>query len=212
MTYNAIHGRVLGWDKSGLLFNKMPIGIPCRRQGKIFCRLGVRSSRRLRLNPLEVRGPPWRAAVTSAPPHAAISSWRSAPMPRTSRPRPHQAIAKANITIIGLGNGRSLPDADLHDRQHRDHRCVRRERDVPQFRFVANFLSIAAAITLTTATGFAGGQCAFHDTLGVLNFPERHQVDRRREHHRRHPHQKDAGGCRWDDLGEHAATVGERYR
>ena len=91
-------------------------------------------------------------------------------MPRTSRPRPRAAIAKANITIIGLGNGRARPTLTFTTANTATIAVSAANVTFRNFRFVANFLSIAAAITLTTATGFRCEQCAFHDTSGVLNF------------------------------------------
>lgn len=170
MTYNAIHGRVLGWDQSGLLFNKMPIGIPVAGKGKIFWvdsvsgRPGASA-----LNPLECEAT-MAAAVTKCTTArgdiiVALSTHAEDLASATAL-----AIAKANITIIGLGNGRARPTLTFTTANTATIAVSAANVTFRNFRFVANFLSIAAAITLTTATGFRCEQCAFHDTSGVLNF------------------------------------------
>lgn len=80
------------------------------------------------------------------------------------------ALSVAGVTVIGLGDGTLRPTITFTTANtatiavSADNICFQ------NCRFVANFLSIAAPFTLSTAKGFKLQGCEFKDTSGVLNF------------------------------------------
>lgn len=76
----------------------------------------------------------------------------------------------AGVTVYGLGVGRNRPTITLDTA---NTATIAVSADNVRFfnmRFVANFLSIAAAFTLSTAKGFRLQYCSFYDTSSILNF------------------------------------------
>jgi len=168
--YLSLHGRVFGIDQSGPLFNKMPLGIPVAGKGKVFWvdsvsgRAGASA-----LNPGECEAT-LAAAVTKCVTArgdivVALSSHAENLASSTAL-----AISKSNITFIGLGQGRLRPRITFTTANTATIAVSADGVNFRNFRFYANFLSIAAAFTLTTAKGFRLDYCGFHDTSSVLNF------------------------------------------
>lgn len=78
--------------------------------------------------------------------------------------------AVAGVRIIGLGQGARRPTITFSTANTATYSCAVNDVSITNILFVANFLSIAAPITLTTALNFAVNNCEFRDTSGVLNF------------------------------------------
>ena len=80
------------------------------------------------------------------------------------------AMSKSGVAVIGLGSG-SLRPTFTFDTANTATIAV--SADNVSFQnciFVANFLTIAAAFTLSTAKNFAVQNCTFLDTSAALNF------------------------------------------
>ena len=80
------------------------------------------------------------------------------------------AMSKSGVAVIGLGSG-SLRPTFTFDTANTATIAV--SADNVSFQnciFVANFLTIAAAVTLSTAKNFAVQNCTFLDTSAALNF------------------------------------------
>lgn len=80
------------------------------------------------------------------------------------------ALGVAGVTIIGLGQGRSRPLVTFDTANTSGYTIAVDNVRFFNMRFAANFLSIAAAFTLTTAKGFRLDGCRFQDTSAILNF------------------------------------------
>lgn len=80
------------------------------------------------------------------------------------------AFATAGVAIIGLGAGSSRPKFTLDTANTATIVVSVDNVSISNCQFVANFLSIAACFTLTTAKEFAAQNCSFTDTSSVLNF------------------------------------------
>jgi hypothetical protein len=80
------------------------------------------------------------------------------------------AISVAGITIIGLGSGNTRPIITLDTANTATIAVSAANVTIQNFIIVANFLSIAAAFTLTTATAFTLTDCEFRETSSVLDF------------------------------------------
>lgn len=80
------------------------------------------------------------------------------------------AFATAGVTVIGLGVGRNRPTITLDTANTATLAISADNNRFFNLRFVANFLSIAACFTLTTAKGFRLQGCSFTETSNVLNF------------------------------------------
>lgn len=80
------------------------------------------------------------------------------------------ALGVAGVTIIGLGQGRSRPLVTFDTANTSGYTIAVDNVRFFNIRFAANFLSIAAAFTLTTAKGFRLDGCRFFDTSAILNF------------------------------------------
>ena len=170
MTYNAIHGRVLGWDQSGLLFNKMPIGIPVAGRGRVFwVDSGTGRTGASGLNPNEAL-PTVAAAVAKCSASRGDTIVCLAQHAENLASAAALAISTAGITIVGLGQGRLRPTLTFTTANTSTIAVSAADVTFRNMRFTANFLSIAAAFTLTTAKGFRLEQCSMQDTSGVLNF------------------------------------------
>ena len=80
------------------------------------------------------------------------------------------AVATAGLQIIGLGNGNARPTITLNTANTATIAVSAANVSFQNFIFIANFLSIAACFTLTTAKGFTLIGNDFRDTSSVLNF------------------------------------------
>lgn len=80
------------------------------------------------------------------------------------------ALSTAGVAIIGLGSGRSRPTFTLDTANTATIAVSADNISIQNVRFIANFLSIAACFTLTTAKDFYVQNCTFKDTSSVLNF------------------------------------------
>lgn len=79
-------------------------------------------------------------------------------------------MSTSGVTIVGLGLGTLTPTFTLDTANTATIAVSAANQTVMGCRFVANFLSIAAAFTLSTAAGFSLIGNRFADTSGVLNF------------------------------------------
>jgi hypothetical protein len=79
-------------------------------------------------------------------------------------------LSAAGVTVIGLGVGNKRPKFTLDTANTATINVAADSICFYNCQFVANFLSIAACFTLTTAKWFTLQNCSFYDTSGVLNF------------------------------------------
>lgn len=79
-------------------------------------------------------------------------------------------VSVAGVAVIGLGSGLKRPTFTFDTANTATINVTAGGVSFTNCRFVANFLSIAAPFTLTTAKHFTLQQCLFADTSGVLNF------------------------------------------
>lgn len=80
------------------------------------------------------------------------------------------ALSIAGIAIVGLGNGTSRPKFTLDTANTSTIAVSADNISILNCQFAANFLSIAACFTMTTAKWFTVQNCFFFDTSSVLNF------------------------------------------
>lgn len=80
------------------------------------------------------------------------------------------ALDVAGIAIIGLGVGNKRPTFTLDTANTATVAVSADNISIQNCVFVANFLSIAACFTLTTAKEFTVQNCYIYDTSSVLNF------------------------------------------
>lgn len=80
------------------------------------------------------------------------------------------AFDVAGVAIIGLGVGTSRPKFTLDTANTATIAVSAANMSIQNCQFFANFLSIAACFTLSTAKWFTVQNCAFYDTSGILNF------------------------------------------
>ncbi len=76
----------------------------------------------------------------------------------------------AGIAIVGCGNGAARPTFTISTANTATIAVSAANVSVSNCIFVANFLSIAACFTLTTAKNFTVNGCLFLETSGVLDF------------------------------------------
>jgi hypothetical protein len=79
-------------------------------------------------------------------------------------------MSVAGVTVIGLGIGRNRPTITLDTANTATINVSADNVRFINMRFIANFLSIAACFTLTTAKAFRAQFCSFRETSNVLNF------------------------------------------
>ena len=79
-------------------------------------------------------------------------------------------VATAGVQIIGLGNENARPTITLNTANTATIAINAANIRIQNFIIIANFLSIAAAFTLTTAKGFTLVGNEFRETSAVLNF------------------------------------------
>lgn len=80
------------------------------------------------------------------------------------------ALAIAGVAVIGLGNGSMRPAFTISTANTATIAVSADNISFTNCRFIGNFLSIAAAFTLSTAKNFTLQSCAFSDASGILNF------------------------------------------
>lgn len=78
--------------------------------------------------------------------------------------------AIAGIRIIGVGEGEARPKVTFTTANTATYSLAVANVTIENIIFIANFLSIAAAITLSTAVGTRVVRCEFRETSNVLNF------------------------------------------
>jgi hypothetical protein len=168
--YHSIYGRRLGYNENGLLFDGRPIGaVPAGLgRGKTFyVDSGV-------------------AAADGTSPDTAVGTWAAAVALATASqgdtiiimPGHAESIAsstaitlsKAGVRTIGLGEGDTRPTITIGTANTATINVSAASNSVENIVFVANFLSIAACFTLSTAKAFVLKGCEFRETSSVLNF------------------------------------------
>lgn len=80
------------------------------------------------------------------------------------------ALSTAGVAIVGLGTGSNRPKFTLDTANTATIGVSADNISIQNCQFVANFLSIAACFTLTTAKNFTVQNCSFTETSSVLNF------------------------------------------
>jgi hypothetical protein len=80
------------------------------------------------------------------------------------------ALNIAGVAIVGLGAGTNRPKFTLDTANTATIPVSANNISIQNCQFFANFLSIAACFTLSTAKEFAVQNCYFQDTSSVLNF------------------------------------------
>jgi hypothetical protein len=169
--YVSIRGKKFGFDENGLLFDGTPVGrIPAALgRGKAFY---VDSS---------------VAASDGTSPSTAVATIKAAyalctasqgdtiiVMPGHTETISHAttglSCTKAGIRIIGLGEGDARPTITLDTANTASIAVSAASNSFENIVFVANFLSIAACFTLSTAKAFSLYGCEFRETSSVLNF------------------------------------------
>lgn len=76
----------------------------------------------------------------------------------------------AGVAIVGLGSGTSRPKFTIDTANTATIAVSADNISIQNCQIVANFLSIAAAFTLTTAKEFVVDNCYIYDTSSILNF------------------------------------------
>lgn len=80
------------------------------------------------------------------------------------------SIAKAGVTIVGLGLGSMRPAFTLDTANTATINVTANNVRISNVVFIANFLAIASLFTLTTAADFQLISCEVRDTSSILNF------------------------------------------
>lgn len=169
--YVSVHGRVLGYNESGLLFNGRPVGqVPAALgRGKTFY---VDSS---------------VAAADGTSPDTAVATIKAAyalctagqgdtivVFPGHAETISHAttglSMTKAGVRVIGLGVGDARPTITYDTANTASIAVSAASNSFENCIFVANFLSIAAAFTVSTGKALTLRGCEFRETSSVLNF------------------------------------------
>lgn len=79
-------------------------------------------------------------------------------------------FSTAGVAIVGLGSGTSAPKFTLDTANTATIPVSADNISIQNIQFFANFLSIAACFTMTTAKQFSVTNCVFKDTSSILNF------------------------------------------
>jgi hypothetical protein len=108
--------------------------------------------------------------LPSASPTVATSSWLRPGHAETISSSTAATLGVAGVAIVGLGNGTSRPKFTIDTANTATINVTADNISFLNCQFVANFLSIAACFTMTTAKWFTVQNCAFLDTSSVLNF------------------------------------------
>jgi hypothetical protein len=104
-----------------------------------------------------------------AAPVVAILSW-SSQVTRRRSPATALTFRVAGVAVIGLGSGNKIPKFTIDTANTATINVSADNVSFYNCQFFANFLSIAACFTLSTAKWFTLQNCLFQDTSGVLNF------------------------------------------
>lgn len=80
------------------------------------------------------------------------------------------SLSIAGITIVGVGAGSLRPTITLDTATSSTINVTANNISISNCIFVANFASIVAPFTLTTAKDFVIDKCEFRDTSAILNF------------------------------------------
>lgn len=166
----SIHGRRFGFNENGILFDGRPVGnVPAGLgRGKTFY---VDSN---------------VAAADGTSPDLAVGTIAAAMALCTASqgdtilvlPGHAESLAsatalsctKAGVRVIGLGEGDSRPTITLGTANTATIAVSAASVSFENIVFVANFLSIAACFTLSTAKAFTLRGCEFRENSSVLNF------------------------------------------
>lgn len=167
--YRSIVGRVVGYDQNGLLFNGRRIGAQAQALGRgqtfyVDSNVAAASG-----------GSPAEGVATIAAATALCVANRGdtvVVMPNhTENVAAATALcAVAGVRIIGLGDGLNRPKVTFTTANTACYSLAVAGTYIENIVFVANFLSIASAILLTTATDTWIVNCEFRDTDGTHNF------------------------------------------
>jgi hypothetical protein len=172
MVYVSVHGKAFGYDEFGLLLNGRRISdapLPRGFGRDIFVDSVTGDAGSSGANPddavstIAIALTKTRAnkgdRVIVLPGHAETIS-AATTLPSTA----------AGVQVIGLGLGRQRPLITFDTANTATFTVGYDNVQFINLRFAANFLSIAAAFTLTTAKAFRLQNCKFTDTSSVLNF------------------------------------------
>lgn len=167
--YRSIYGNILGTNESQLLFRGRPVGAMPQALGRgrtFYVDSNVGAS----------EGTSPETAVGTIVAATALCAANRGDtvivMPNhTENVAAATALsAVAGIRIIGLGAGASRPKVTFTTANTATYSLAVDNVYIENILFVANFLSIAAAITLTTAKDVWIANCEFRDTSGILDF------------------------------------------
>jgi len=169
--YTSVHGRRLGYNENGLLFDGRPVGntpVGLGRGKTFYVDSAIAAS--------EGTSPDTAVATIKAAYALATASQGDTiiVMPGHAESISHAttglSCTKAGVRIIGLGEGDSRPTITLDTANTASIAVSAASNSFENMIFVANFLSIAACFTLSTAKAFTLRGCEFRETSSVLNF------------------------------------------
>jgi len=169
--YHSIYGRVLGINEGGLVYNGRPVGaIPSG--------LGRGSTFYVDASVAAAEGTSPQTAVATIKAAYALCTASQGDtivvLPGHTETISHAttglSCTKAGVRIIGLGEGDSRPTITLDTANTASIAVSAASNSFENIVFVANFLSIAACFTLSTAKAFTLRNCEFRETSSVLNF------------------------------------------
>jgi hypothetical protein len=168
--FHSLYGNLLGVNENGLVYRGRPVGaLPAAlgRGATFYVDSNV-------------------AAAEGTSPQTAVGTWAAAVALCTASqgdtiiimPGHTESIAtntaitlsKAGVRTIGLGNGDTRPTITIGSANTATINVSAASNSVENIVFVANFLSIAACFTLSTAKAFVLRNCEFRETSSVLNF------------------------------------------
>lgn len=169
MAFTSVHGRRLGYNENGLLFDGRTVGaFPGNLgRGNIFY---VDSQ----IAALDGTSPSTACATIALATAKCTANQGDTVvvMPgHTENVAAATALcAVAGVRIIGLGFGGMRPKVTFTTANTAGYTVAVAGLHVENIVFIANFLSIAAAITLTTALDFSLISCEFRDTAAATDF------------------------------------------
>ena len=168
--YVSVHGRILGYNENGLLFNGRPVGATPAGLGRgktFYVDSAIAASDGTS---------PDTAVGTIAAAYALCTAGQGDTI--VVQPGHAESLAsatalqmtKAGVRVIGLGVGDARPTITLGTANTATIAVSAASNSFENMIFVANFLSIAACFTLLTAKGFTLRGCEFRETSSILNF------------------------------------------
>lgn len=169
--YVSVHGRTLGYNENGLLFNGRPVG-------QVPAGLGRGKTFYVDSNVAASEGTsPDTAVATIKAAYALCTAGQGDTIvvfpghtENISHATTGLSMTKAGVRVIGLGVGDARPTITLDTANTASIAVSAASNSFENMIFVANFLSIAACFTLSTAKGFTLRGCEFQETSSVLNF------------------------------------------